>query len=51
MAERDLIEEKGFEAVEEMEPLDRITEVESRIEEYEEEFSANGIANLVISKE
>lgn len=50
LAERDLIRERGAEAVQEMAPWDRITEAEDLMEKYEDEFAENGIANLVISK-
>jgi len=50
LAERDLINEKGVEAVHEMSPWDRIAEEEGYIAKYEDEFAKNGIANLVISR-
>lgn len=50
LAQRDLIQEKGIEALKKMDTLERMTEEDVRAEKYETEFSENSLKHLIISK-
>ncbi len=50
LAERDLIEEKGIDEFEKMEPVKRMIAEDEIGEKYNEEFVENGINNLRLSK-
>lgn len=50
LAERDLVKSRGMEAAAEMEPPQRITELDRLADGYREEFSKHGLERLVISK-
>jgi hypothetical protein len=50
LAQRDLIQEKGIEALKKMDTLERMTEEDARAEKYETEFSENSLKHLIISK-
>ncbi|WP_136805580.1 hypothetical protein [Desulfosediminicola flagellatus] len=50
LSQRDLIEEKGYDAVVEMKPIERMTKTEEFSDKYHDEFENNGIKNLIIKK-
>jgi hypothetical protein len=50
LALRDLINDKGLEAVKEMDPVARMTAEDALAETYQKEFYENGIENLFVSK-
>lgn len=49
LAQRDLLQEMGADAIDEMEPISRLLKEDEIAEKYDEEFRANGLKNLVIS--
>ena len=49
LAQRDLIQEKGIEALKKMETITRLNEQDIKAEKYETEFSEHGLKNLIIS--
>ena len=50
LAARDLLQEKGREALESMDYAERLTLEDQRAEKYSEEFVNNGLENLVLVK-
>jgi hypothetical protein len=51
LAQRDMLLEKGADAISEMTPYDRYAEQEKIAGKYDQEFVENGVKHLVISKE
>ncbi|MBA3014085.1 MAG: hypothetical protein FP815_03920 [Desulfobulbaceae bacterium] len=49
MAQRDLVDQVGEDAFDEMEPTKRLAEVDTIAEKYFDEFTENGITNLRIN--
>ena len=51
LAQRDLVEEKGIDVVENMDRFERFNAIEDLSQEYSDEFEKNGIKNLRLLKD